>query len=46
MKGQGLTERHALRVVGMSASSLRYQPAPVLSGFSIITISERMLDNR
>lgn len=28
MQGQGLTERHALRVVGMSASSLRYQPAP------------------
>jgi len=25
---QGLTERQALRVVGMSASSLRYQPAP------------------
>ena len=25
---QGLTERHALRVVGMSASSLRYRPAP------------------
>lgn len=28
MKSQGLTERHALRVVGMSASSLRYVPAP------------------
>lgn len=28
MKTQGLTERHALRVVAMSASSLRYQPAP------------------
>jgi transposase InsO family protein len=28
MQGQGLTERHALRVVGMGASSLRYQPAP------------------
>lgn len=25
---QGLSERHARRVVGMSASSLRYQPAP------------------
>lgn len=25
---KGLSERHALRVVGMSASSLRYQPAP------------------
>lgn len=24
----GLSERHALRVIGMSASSLRYQPAP------------------
>jgi len=28
MKDKGLTERRALRVVGMSASSLRYQPAP------------------
>jgi len=28
MTDKGLTERHALRVVGMSASSLRYQPAP------------------
>ena len=28
MTTQGLTERHALRVVRMSASSLRYQPAP------------------
>jgi putative transposase len=28
MTTQGLTERHALRVVHMSASSLRYQPAP------------------
>ncbi len=28
MKGGGLTERHALRVVAMSASSLRYQSAP------------------
>ncbi len=25
---QGLSERHALRVVGMSASAYRYQPAP------------------
>ena len=25
---RGLSERHALRVVGMSASALRYQPAP------------------
>jgi len=25
---QGLSERHALRVMGMSASSLRYQSAP------------------
>ena len=29
---QGLTERHALRVVGMSASSLRYRPAPDRNG--------------
>ena len=28
MATQGLSERHALRVVGMSASSLRYRPAP------------------
>jgi len=28
MTASGLSERHALRVVGMSASSLRYQPAP------------------
>ena len=28
MCAKGLSERHALRVVGMSASSLRYQPAP------------------
>lgn len=28
MTGRGLTERHALRVVGMSASSLRYRPLP------------------
>ena len=28
MTAGGLSERHALRVVGMSASSLRYQPAP------------------
>ena len=25
---RGLTERHALQVIGMSASSLRYRPAP------------------
>lgn len=28
MKASGLSERHALRVMGMGASSLRYQPAP------------------
>ncbi len=28
MCGRGLTERQALKVIGMSASSLRYQPAP------------------
>jgi len=28
MTRQGLAERQALRVIGMSASSLRYQPAP------------------
>ena len=28
MISAGLSERHALRVIGMSASALRYQPAP------------------
>jgi putative transposase len=28
MKDRGMTERHALRVVGMSASALRYVPRP------------------
>ncbi len=28
MTGQGLSERRALRVIGMSASTYRYQPAP------------------
>jgi len=28
MQSQGMTERHTLRVIGMSASALRYQPAP------------------
>lgn len=28
MCGRGLTERRALKVIGMSASSLRYRPAP------------------
>jgi putative transposase len=28
MCGRGLTERQALKVIGMSASSLRYRPAP------------------
>lgn len=28
MQASGLTERRALRVIGMSASALRYQPAP------------------
>lgn len=28
MKDRGLSERRALRVIGMSASALRYQPAP------------------
>lgn len=28
MVGQGLSERHALRVIGMSASAFRYQPVP------------------
>lgn len=28
LAGHGLSERHALRIVGMSASAYRYQPAP------------------
>lgn len=28
LAGRGLSERHALRVIGMSASAYRYQPAP------------------
>ncbi len=28
MQASGLTERRALRMIGMSASALRYQPAP------------------
>ena len=28
MRPQGLSERRALQIIGMSASSLRYQPAP------------------
>lgn len=28
MKDRGITERHALRVIGMSASALRYTPRP------------------
>jgi putative transposase len=40
----GLSERHALRVVGMSASSLRYQPAPdrnVALREEIVTLAHR-----
>lgn len=29
MKERGMSERHALRVVGMSASALRYTPRTV-----------------
>jgi putative transposase len=32
MKPQGLSERRALQIIGMSASSLRYQPAPDCNG--------------
>jgi putative transposase len=32
MTPRGLSERRALRVIGMSASSLRYQPAPDRNG--------------
>ncbi len=32
MRPRGLSERRALQIVGMSASSLRYQPAPDRNG--------------
>lgn len=32
MTTRGLTERHALRIVKMSASALRYNPAPDKNG--------------
>jgi len=44
MQDQGLTERQALRVVGMSASSLRYQPVPDRNGVlreSILALAHR-----
>lgn len=44
MAEQGLSERHALRVVRMSASSLRYRPAPDRNGAlreTIITLAHR-----
>lgn len=44
MCGRGLSERRALTVVGMSASSLRYQPAPdqnVALREAIVTLAHR-----
>ena len=44
MRYQVLTKRQALRVVGMSASSLRYQPAPDRNGVlreSILALAHR-----
>jgi transposase InsO family protein len=44
MTERGLTERHALRVVRMSASSLRYRPAPdrnVALREAIVTLAHR-----
>jgi transposase InsO family protein len=41
---QGLSERHALRVIGMSASALRYRPAPdrnVVLREEIVTLAHR-----
>ena len=41
---QGLSERHALRVIGMSASSLRYRPAPdrnIALRETIVTLAHR-----
>lgn len=44
MTDQGLSERHALRVVAMSASRLRYQPVPDRNGAlreKIVTMAHR-----
>jgi len=41
MTAKGLSERHALRVVGMSASSLRYQPAPDRMREAIVGLAHR-----
>lgn len=44
MKGRGLSERRSLRVVGMSASALRYQPRPDRNGLlrdQIIALAQR-----
>ena len=44
MTERGLSERHALRVIRMSASSLRYRPAPdrnVALRQSIVTLAHR-----
>lgn len=44
MKDRGMTERHALRIVGMSASALHYQPAPDRNGAlreQIVTLAQR-----
>lgn len=44
MGDQGLSERHALRVMAMSASSLRYRPAPDRNGAlreAIVTLAHR-----
>ena len=44
MQSRGMTERRGLQVVGMSASSLRYQPRPdhnVLLRAKIVTLAQR-----
>lgn len=44
MKSRGMTERHALRAVGMSASALRYRPAPDRNGAlreQIVALAQR-----
>jgi len=44
LSGRGLSERHALRVVGMSASVYRYQPAPDRNQFlkdQIVALAHR-----
>ena len=44
MAARGLSERHSLQVIGMSASALRYQPRPDRNGAlreKIVVLAQR-----